>query len=170
MPKSAKKTAAALTREDIEGIVREMCLCSIRADEQTARMNEVIAAAREAHEPEIAAHAAQWKELFSIVKAWADVHREEFAGVKSIEMVHGTIGYRLGQLQVSPVKGMTWDKVTEVLQRLMPAYIRVKTEPDKQGLIALGDENLGTLGLERTQQERFYVEPKKDSVNLEAAV
>jgi phage host-nuclease inhibitor protein Gam len=87
-------------------------------------------------------------------------------------MVHGTVGYRTGQPTLKPIKGMTWEKVVEVLKQTMPGFVRTKEEADKAGLIAaaeageLGEENLRTLGLRRHHEERFFVEPNKEAVDI----
>ncbi len=172
MTKADQKKAAAMTAEDIEALVREMCLASVRNDEAVARMNEELARVRERYEPDIAATAATWAGLFETVQAWAAANPDLFASRKSIVMVHGTLGYRTGQPTLKPIKGMTWEKVVDVLKRTMPAYVRTKEEADKQGLIAaaeageMGEENLRTLGLRRHQEERFFVDPNKESVEI----
>lgn len=169
MNKKQQEQAARMTREDVEAAVRELCIASVRHDEAQARMNEAIALAREQYEPDLAALKAQWDEVFARVEAWAEAHKDEFARKKSLVFVHGTIGFRVGNPTLKPVKGMTWEKVLDALKRIAPAYVRVKEEPDKPGLLGLGEENLGTLGLRVEQQERFYAEPAKDSVKLEVA-
>lgn len=170
MTKAELKRAAAMGREDIEAAVREMCIASVRADEATARMNEELAIVRQRYEPEISAQSVVFKDLYARVESWALAHQEQFAPLKSIALVHGTIGFRTGQPMLKPVKGMTWEKVLEVLKRMMPAYVRVREEVDKAGLIAaadeIGDENLGTIGLRRHQDERFYAEMNKEAVRL----
>jgi phage host-nuclease inhibitor protein Gam len=170
MTKAEQKKAAEMAAEDIEALVREMCLASVRNDEAVAQMNEDLARVRERYEPEIAATAATWGALFETVQAWAAAHPETFATRRSIVMVHGTLGYRSGQPTLKPIKGMTWEKVVEVLKRTMPGFVRTKEEADKQGLIAaadeIGEENLKTLGLRKHQEERFFVEPNKESVEI----
>jgi phage host-nuclease inhibitor protein Gam len=172
MTKADQKKAAAMTAEDIEALVREMCLASVRNDEAVARMNEELARVREQYEPEISATAATWSGLFETVQAWAAAHPEQFTDRKSIVMVHGTVGYHTGQPTLKPIKGMTWEKVVEVLKQTMPGFVRTKEEADKAGLIAaaeageLGEENLRTLGLRRHQEERFFVEPNKEAVEI----
>lgn len=169
MTRKEKEQAARMTRADVEAAVRELCIASVRIDETAAQMNADLARVRERYEPELAALRQTWEDLFARVEAWAQAHPEEFAGRKSIVMVHGTIGYRTGQPTLKPVKGMTWERVLDVLRRIAPAYVRVKEEPDKQALLTLGEENLGTLGLKIEQAERFYVEPNKESVKMEVA-
>lgn len=172
MTKHDKAKAARLTREDIEAAVRELCIASVRLEVQQARMNLELAAVRERYEPELSALSATANEQTAIVRAWADAHPEEFASRKSIAMVLGTLGYRLGQPTLKPIRGVTWDKVLAILRHNLPHYVRAKEEVDKEAILAdreqLGDENLKTLGLRVDQAERFFVEPNKDSIKATA--
>ncbi|WP_448578910.1 host-nuclease inhibitor Gam family protein [Thermosphaera sp.] len=168
MTKNEKAAAARMTREDVEAAVRELCIASVRLDETVARMNLELARVREHYEPEIAAWQQTVDEQTEIVRAWADAHPEEFASRKSIVMVHGTLGYRVGQPALKTIRGVTWDKVLAILRHNLPHYVRIKEEVDREAILAdresLGDENLKTLGLRVEQAERFYVEPNKESV------
>lgn len=173
MTKTEKQKAARLTREDIEASVRELCIASVRLDEEQARMNMELAAVRERYEPQMAALSATADEEAERIRAWADAHPDEFATRKSIAMVHGTLGYRVGQPALKTIRGVTWDKVLAILRAHLPNYIRIKEEVDKEALLAdretLGDENLKTLGLRVEQAERFFVEPNKETVRPAAA-
>ncbi len=169
MTKAEQKKAAALGREDMEGIVRELCLASVRIDETTARMNEALARVRQKFEAELSALRQTFDEHFDIARAWADAHPEEFASRKSVVFVHGTLLYRTGQPALKTVRGVTWEKVLSTLKLVKPEYVRVREEIDKELLLAdrdeLGAENLGTLGVRVEQAERFNVEPNKEAVD-----
>ena len=167
MTKTDKAKAARMTREDIEAAVRELCIASVRLDEEQARMNLELAAVRERYEPELAALSEIADEQTAIIRAWADAHPEEFATRKSIAMVHGTIGYRTGQPTLKPIRGVTWDKILAILRHNLPHYVRVKEEVDKEAILAdreqLGDENLKTLGMRVEQAERFFVDVNREA-------
>jgi phage host-nuclease inhibitor protein Gam len=173
MTKTEKMRAAAMGRAEVELLVRELCFASVAIDESTAKMNEELAQVRSRYEPELAAQRATYEGLFAMAEEWAAAHPQEFASRKSIAMVHGTVGYRTGQPTLSPIRGMTWQKVLGVLKSLQPAFVRVKEEIDKQGLTAaaadLGEENLKTIGLRLTQAERFYVDVHKEAATAPEA-
>lgn len=169
MTKKEKEQIAKLSREDIEAVVRHMCIASVRHDEALARMNAAIARAKENYEPDLAALAATWDQLERKVEFWASAHPELFASRRSIEFVHGTIGFRLGQPALKPKSGLTWAKIIERLREIAPAYIRTKHEADKDSLIKLPKEELSGLGLVRAQAERFFVDAKKEAVELGGA-
>lgn len=173
MTKTEKTRIARLTRDDIEHAVRELCIATVRLDEEQARLNLDLARAREVHEAALTALNADVAEHTATVRAWSDAHPEEFATRKSIVMVHGTLGYRIGQPSLKTIRGVTWDKVLALLKAAFPAYVRVKEEIDREAILAdreaLGEENLGTLGLRVEQAERFYVEVNKDAVKPAAS-
>ena len=163
-----RKRKTLETRAEVEHVVREACLASARLDEVVARMNEAVALAKEPFEAEIASLKAGYDALEEIALEWAKAHPEEFATAKSVAMVHGTIGFRLGQPSLKTLKGVTWDTVLRVLRDTMPAFVRRTEEVDKEALIAarrdLGDENLRTIGVRVAQKERCYLEVNKDSL------
>jgi len=169
MTKAEKAKCAKLGREDVEALLGQLCIASVRLDEQNAKMNENLALVRQSFEPEMAAFGIQVEELTEQIRAWADANPQEFVTRKSIAMVHGTLGYRTGTPALKTVRGVTWEKVLALLQVNLPNYIRVRKEVDKEQIITdrelLGDENLKTLGVRVEQAERFFVEPNKEAVS-----
>ncbi len=172
MRKAEKQRIARMGREDVEGIVRELCLASIRLDEAQARLNETLARAREMYEPEIAALQAQHKELFEIAQVWADAHPELFASRKSLVMVHGTLLYRSGKPTLKTLAGVTWDKVLALLKAMAPEYVKTTQAIEKAKIIsdrAALKDRMRDLGLRIDQAERFDVDLNKDSVEADHA-
>lgn len=168
MKKTDKKRAAALTREDMEHTVRELALASARLDEIQGRMNEELARVRETYEPDIAALRESYDGHEAVALEWAKAHPEEFIPRKSIVLVHGVIGFRTGQPTLKLLAGLTWESVIKTLRSSLPAYVRVKEEVDKAGLLAardeVGKERLAAVGLRVEQKEEAYVDPNKESL------
>lgn len=168
MNKAEKADAARMTREGVEGCVREMCVASVRVDEATAAMNEELTAVRARYEAKVARWMGAFDGLDARVRAWADAHPEEFATKRSIAMVHGTLGFRTGQPTLKPIKGVTWEKVLAALKFNLPHYVRVREDVDREALLgdreALGADGLREMGLRVEQQERFFVELNKESI------
>lgn len=165
MNKAEKKLVVGMSREQVEDVVREMCLAQARLDEQMARMNEELARVRTHYQAELSELGGRYLDLEARARAWADGNPAEFAERRTLMMVHGTLGYRLGQPALKTVKGVTWDKALALLKANLPHYVRVREEPDKEALLAdrevLGDD-LRTLGLRVEQAERFFVEVNKE--------
>jgi phage host-nuclease inhibitor protein Gam len=79
-----------------------------------------------------------------------------------------TIGFRTGTPKLKTLKGFTWGAVTNLLKEFLPAYVRTSEEPAKDKLLAdREDEVVSALfpkvGISVTQDETFYVEPKKEA-------
>jgi len=128
-------------------------------------MEEHILEVRDNYAPRLAYTAAKIGPLLKSAAAWAKKNPGEFRGLKSIEMTHGTVGYRTGQPKLKLLKGWTWEKV---LATLKPLYVRTKREPDKEALLAarrdIGAEGFASVGLLVDQDETFFVEPKREPV------
>ena len=111
------------------------------------------------------------------LQAWANNNRDELLKEsKSIEMRHVTLSFRRSPPFVRLLPN--WE-IKAVIQRLFKSarlrqYVRVKHELDRQRLLAdsrspappavLAKENLERFGLEITQEENFFVEPKLTSL------
>lgn len=97
---------------------------------------------------------------------WAEAHPEEFGKHKSLETIHGVLGWRTGNVSLKTLAGWTWDRVLEKIRSLpaMIAYIRAKEEVAKDVILSdrevLGSEGLRLIGVKVVQTETFFVEPK----------
>lgn len=97
-----------------------------------------------------------------LLQQWAEANPEEFGDKKSITFLHGVLGFRTGNKQLKTLTGWTWSKVLGVLDN---AFVRVKREPDKEGLLAahargeIDEAGLRAAGPRVVQEESFFVEP-----------
>ncbi len=117
---------------------------------------------------------------FDVLQSFATEHQAElFAKKKSLEMAHGTIGFRTGTPKLKTLKGFTWASALELVKRILPGYVRSVDEIAKDKLLADRDSEavvvstpveeavpmadaLAGCGLQVVQDETFYVEPKKE--------
>jgi phage host-nuclease inhibitor protein Gam len=95
---------------------------------------------------------------------WAIANPGEFGESKSVQLVHGKVGFRLGNWTLKTLKKAKWDDILERLKALKKTeFIRTKEEVDKEEILAqreaLKDDGLRTLGLRASRDESFYVEP-----------
>lgn len=135
---------------------------------KTAKLADILARVRTRKEPEI-------KELMdaidankAVLEAWAEkVKDTEFGEKKSIDMLHGTIGFRLGNRALDLLSGVKWETVLERLKGKFKQYIRIKREVDKVKLLkAINDEVIkpadrSSIGVKVVQPETFFVEVKE---------
>lgn len=154
------------TRAEAEATVRH--ICELRTDFQAAEaeMNAAVTAAKKKFEDQFAPIEKLIMEKSALVQAWAEANPSDFNGARSLDMIHGLIGWRTGQPQLKTLTGWTWDRVLENLKTnaFWKTFIRTKEEVDKQKLIGaredLGSDRLLVMGVKVIQEEAFFIEPK----------
>jgi phage host-nuclease inhibitor protein Gam len=157
------------TREALESLIGEIAAIKNRQRLLTAAMDEQIQFIRAQYEVQLAAQNEALEQKMEHARVWSEANPREFGAVRSIETVHGTLGWRTGGPSLRTLTGWTWDRVKETLKSMGAAgYLRVKEEVNKQNLLSdretLGAEKLRELGLRVVQEETFFVEPKLTEV------
>lgn len=127
---------------------------------------------------------AEREQAFDTLQTFAVENQAElFAKKKSLDMAHGTIGFRTGTPKLKTLKGFTWASVLELVKTFLPSYVRTTDEVAKDRLLADRDGEIETTdtaqiekkvvpmrevmarcGIQVTQDETFYVEPKKEEI------
>jgi len=108
---------------------------------------------------------AQMEVIKAELEEFARAHRTELEPLKSKQLTFGKIGFR-------NEPKFSWPKRNaELVKRLKSLklfdYIRIKEEPDKALIIAHWEKlDLKGLGVKRTVEEVFYVEPKREKNDL----
>jgi phage host-nuclease inhibitor protein Gam len=157
------------TREAMESLIGEIAALKNQQRLLTAAMDEQIQAVRGQYEAQLAAQNEALDQKMTLARLWSEANPQEFGTARSIETVHGVVGWRTGQPALKTLPGWTFDRVLQTLKAVCAAgYIRVKEEVHKQNLLAdreaLGPEKLRELGLRVVQEETFFVEPKLTEV------
>lgn len=153
--------------------------CSAEIELQCARI-------RQKYQERLAALTQDRDQAFAVLQAFATENQAElFARKKSLDMAHGTIGFRTGTPKLKTLKGFTWAAALELARRLLPFnYIRQTEELAKDVILAdrslaevplynhlhdTGDfrtvpmtEALAACGMQVVQEETFFVEPKRE--------
>lgn len=158
---------ATITRNDAERLVNEIATEEANRRQLASEMDEQILALRALYGPQIDAHAASLKAKTQLVQAWADANPDEFSKRKSVDFPAGRIGYRTGTPKLKCLAGHTFAKILDKLLSLPwgEAFVRVKSEVDKEGIIAqvaqgnLQPAELREIGVKVEQDETFFVEP-----------
>ena len=157
-----------------------------KSDAQVQKINAEIelqcAKIREKYADRLATLTIEKEQAFDTLQAFATENQAElFSKKKSLDMAHGTIGFRTGTPKLKTLKGFTWASALNLVKNFLPGYIRQTEEIAKDKLLAdrevevmLGGgdpNNLGyrplreqmvECGIQVTQEETFYVEPKKE--------
>lgn len=155
------------SRAEMESLVGEIAQLMLTRNKQQTEMDAAITEIRSRYEDTLGQITKDLGEKTEVARAWAEAHPEDFKGLKSLEMVHGVIGWRTGQPQLKTLTGWTWDRVLEKLKALGSSwldYVRVKEEVNKQALLGAREtitpEQLRAIGVRVVQEEAFFVEPK----------
>ena len=169
MAKRQKKTIiTGVSKEAAE----EAFAIYARADAERAKITAEIelkcAQIREKHQERLAQLQTAQEEAFDTLQAFATENQGElFTRKKSLEMTHGTIGFRTGTPKLKTLRGFTWASALQLVKEFLPGFIRMTEEIAKDKLLADRDSeevasNMARCGIAVTQDETFYVEPKKE--------
>ena len=162
-----------------------------KADASISKINAEIelkcAQIRDKYADRLAQLSEERDEAFDKLQAFATENQSElFAKKKSMDMAHGTIGFRTGTPKLKTLKGFTWASALQLAKKFLPVtYIRMSEDIAKDRLLAdrdlketvvydtpTGDprevtmrEAMAICGIQVTQDETFYVEPKKENTD-----
>lgn len=123
---------------------------------------------REKRADELTRLDAEREQAFDTLQAYATENQAElFTKKKSLEMTHGTIGFRTGTPKLKTLKGFTWASALNLVREFLPSFVRTIEEIAKDKLLADREvegmgEKMAQCGIMVTQHETFYVEPKKE--------
>lgn len=157
-------------------------------DAQIQKINAEIelqcAKIREKYADKLATLGDERDKAFDVLQSFATENQAElFTKKKSLDMAHGTIGFRTGTPKLKTLKGFTWASALQLAKKFLPmTYIRQTEEIAKDRLLAdreleevvvydtpTGDprsvamkEAMAVVGIQVVQDETFYVEPKKE--------
>lgn len=163
--KRIKLTKPALkTRTDMGQCLSEIRELTIAREQINVNREAAIKAIDERCGPELDAINKQLEEKAQLLEVWSVNNTTEFNGKKSLETIHGFIGWRIGQPKIKKIRGYDAECTLNALKDLLPEYIRVKEEANNQAIIAdrekIGPDKLALCGIKIAQEEVFYVEPK----------
>lgn len=159
-----------------------------KSDAQIQKINAEIelqcAKIREKYADKLATLGDERDKAFDVLQSFATENQAElFTKKKSLDMAHGTIGFRTGTPKLKTLKGFTWASALQLAKKFLPmTYIRQTEEIAKDRLLAdreleevevydtpTGDprsvamkEAMAVVGIQVVQDETFYVEPKKE--------
>jgi len=104
------------TREGMESLIGEIAALKNQQRLLTAAMDEQIQFIREQFEPQLAAQNEALDQKMEHARVWAEANPHEFGAARSIETVHGAVGWRTGQPALKTLPGWTFDRVLQTLK------------------------------------------------------
>lgn len=178
-----KKTIiTGVTREAADEAFGTYAKADASINKINAEIELACAKIREKYADKIAILSDEREQAFETLQAFATENQAElFSKKKSLDMAHGTIGFRTGTPKLKTLKGFTWASALNLVKSFLPGYIRQTEEIAKDKLLAdrevevqLGGgdpnnrgyrplrEQMAECGIQVVQDETFYVEPKKE--------
>lgn len=175
MSKTRVKASVGITEVSLQEAEKHLLDFANAASQIKMIQGEIelkVAQIRDQWQTSLAQYEAIQREAATKLQIFAETNRDVyFAKRKSLELTHGIIGFRMGNLSLKKPGNRTWEVITGILQKEAPEYVRTKQEPNKEALIA-DSSKLKALfektGLSISQTESFYVEPKEEGGNAKS--
>jgi len=182
MKKEKIKPPVLRTREGMEAEVAEYVRLKLRHVAVTAQMEEMKARVEKKYSGELNELGRSIELKFAAVQNYCMVHRAELVDEKrkSFSLVNAEVGFRTSPPAVAKRSSKeTWEDIATRLQGLelqgpdgasildCGLYVREPApQVDKAALLAdraiFTPDMLRIMGLEFTQEENFYIEPKSE--------
>lgn len=168
MARKKKVIISGISREEMEEAMHSYATADAEQRSLTAEMDGKLTEIRESYADRLQQLDIEKDEAFEKLQAFATENRDEhFSKRKSMETTHGTIGFRIGNPQLKPAKGMTWQGILELLKLKGKNYIRTVEEIAKDKLLAERELEdcaaiMDACHITVIQKETFYVEPKTE--------
>ena len=177
MKKSIEVKGAIETREELEKTMGDYAASTLALEALKLEMEAKLLEIRKGYEADAAALKLAAEAPFKQLELWARMHPDAFEGKKSLELTHGTIGYRTGMPRVTVKRGVDEKTLCELLENHGYARaVRSVKELDKDEIIrsarsedpadrAFAERVSREFGLRVSQTERFYAEARKDKAD-----
>jgi phage host-nuclease inhibitor protein Gam len=171
MAKKVNKPTTITSREELENALGDYAKVVIQHDKRMLKLESVINLLRKKYEAELTELKEQAEGMFEDIQAWATLNQAAFETKKSLDLIHGIIGFRTCPAAVKQVGGVKVEHSIDMMQANpnYEPYLRTKTEIDKDSILgAYGLKKEGLLadlaavGLKIEQKENFFVELKKE--------
>lgn len=164
-----KKTIiTGITREAADQAFATYATADASINKINAEIELQCARIRDKYKDMLTVLGAERDNAFDTLQAFATENQAElFARKKSLDMAHGTIGFRTGTPKLKTLKGFTWASALNLVKEFLPGFVRTSEEVAKDKLLADRDvegmtEKMAKCGIFVAQDETFYVDPKKE--------
>ena len=162
------KTITLTPLEFIEKTLEEMSSCDANLKSINSSMDQEIFEIRKKNSNSITSYQQQKDEAFNKLEAFALENQTVLFSIKrSLTTKFGKFGFRTCKAKFQLREGFTWETVTNLMNKVLPKYIRTVIEPAKDKLMADRHlpqvfQYLPDLGLTIVQDEVFFVDLKKE--------
>jgi len=168
MARTKKTTVPAPAWDKVEELIGTLGSLQMRRDGILAEIDAKVSAIREQHREELAGLDADIDVEIKLLESAAIANPDQFVEKKSVELLTGTLGFRTPTPSLKTLAKYTWERVLKTLKaRKLKAFYVVRESVNKEAILAerekLGEKGLAALGLRISQDETFYVEPKRET-------
>lgn len=169
-PKARIKTAAAdfpvpQTRDQVIEAIADIGRRSRERARIETAMNDEMAAIRARYEAEAEPHAAAIKALSAGVQTWCEANRDTLTDGGKTKTVSFPSGIAKWRMTPPSVRLRAIDVLMEILtNRGLDRFLRVKTEINKEAILADPDAVAGVPGITIAQAEEFVIEPHEQQL------
>lgn len=158
---------STITKNQAEDAFADFAAADAKQQQITAIMDQQITKIRDKYAEDLNLLTATKTGAFDVMQAYAENNRDDFGKKKSMELTHGTIGFRTGTPALKTAKGFTWKAIAILLNRDFADYVRSVIEPAKDKILADREKPavismMEKCGIVVDQAESFFVEPKKE--------
>ena len=161
---------------DVDETLAEIAKCQRDLDRSNAMLADQVARAKARAKKFAAEPTARKRALEQDVYAFLELHRAEFAQVRSRKLTHGVVGFQKTSALATLAK-WTWAKVRDWLAENGREDLLRRKDPDvnKQEITRafrageLTEPELRELGCRFVTTDDPYYEPPKEAVGAEAA-
>lgn len=167
--RTAKKIVANISKEEFEDALSAYAVAHAKESGITSKMDEKITKIREQYADQLSDLREELDKTYDVVQTYC-VENEDtlFTKKKSMETTHGVIGFRTGTPKLKTLRGFTWASVLTLMKKVLPDYVRVKEEPNKELLLADREKPeiktvFDEIGVRVDQDETFYIDLKKEA-------
>lgn len=160
------------SREEAEAAMALVTAAHIELKATIALQNEELQAARK-HDEKIREARERIDKYVRALEPWTKEQTNLMDEKKSIDLAHGTVGFRTSNRKTRFLQGWTSEKCLEVMRKSkrLRNWIRTKQEVNFQLILVdsrpevgkLKEKDLQKIGVEVWREESFYVEPKVET-------
>ena len=170
--RTSKKVINNVSTEVFEESLSTYAVADAKEAKINAIIDEKVTKIREQYASDLSQCAEDKEKAFEVVQTYCEENKEAlFAKKRSMETVHGSVGFRTGTPALKTLKGFTWGSVLSIAKTLYPSYIRTKEELNKELILAEKDIDevkvmMPKIGIEMKQDEAFFIDLKKESPSI----
>jgi phage host-nuclease inhibitor protein Gam len=153
--------------EEVNKKLSELKLASAKMSKLESELNLKRTELENKYTPELSKYKEQKLLIESDLELYAQENKNLFEGKRSVEMLHGSIGFRQST-KLSTLKGFKWHDVVERIKaiggKFKKDYLRIKEEIAKDELKSdlvngnLSDADARKICVELEQSDNFFIE------------